>query len=1345
MAWPQIDEFRNAVLNSANFQDEELAKGEVVKNRLGLPMPWSGGIAIAYKVNARGKHWAVRTFKAETDYLKIYDMISEAIAQLPVWSRARLYFAYFRYLPKGIAVPAYRADPLNPYPIVKMEWVDGLRLDQWVGQNVRRSGELRRLADKWLAMIADLSNECIAHGDLQHGNVLVTDQGELRLVDYDGIYVPAMAGQRARELGHPNWNHPARNDRAFGDYLDQFTGLVGYTSLIAFAEKPELFRKYNNGDNLIFTTTDLRNLRKSDVYKDLMKLTRSFNGGLSVAEMSDNLAAWSEAAIDSMTLDEAISKKRATVGLGTVYVGKRIEVNIVTDPPGAMVKIDGTSYGQTGDQDGTLRVSVSPGVLAFELSCPGYESLSQRMDLRNASDEHVCTFRLKKKATTEILVIRTQPLGAEVKIEHDHYGLTIPGGLSVPKEGLPPKVTVEISKSGYREIRETIATQKTDELDYMLKPFRRRSSLTVWLVSALLGTLLAVMGTFQIALLMGKGVDILPKYWGMVAFSSGLIGILIYVLLPGRDIRGGPLMLLTCSLGLFLGFPDILLKVSMLDPAQILSVIQGLREKWDLAEITALPLALLKPRQLLELLGCRYGGFTIGIFLGWLLAARVRGRLNPVTGSMLCIAGGCLLPGAVIYKIGHLEFVTAIREVGTIYHALFFYAIPALILGAFTGIILRTLPLPGEKLKGTPWFSAPVLTGFYVFFIACTVIFYASDMKPVMLAVRTDPPNVSVFLNDLTRPVGHTDDNGKLGVKIPPDAGKVTLHFRKHGFEAKSVEYASGADSPKKLGVVALRRVLCNVILKTDPSDVSVHILGTRVGTTDTAGAFILKNVDAASPVNIVFRKSGYKPESVRFDRCCKKGDCSVPEVTLSRLVGTLRLSTNVESADILVTDGSNQTIARKTTDSGGNLELKDLPVNSPLTVVMRKQGYKDKTFPLQFSDSDLEQSFTQKLVPATASLVLKTVPARVGVSIGSRYVGESGEDSLLVVNDIPVEVPLTVELKKQGFQDKTVKLTIPNSFIGKVFKDGEILLDKIHKPQKPDRIAHASVPSDVPENMKKLYIRATEGDAYAQFDIARAYDTGASLRLDYGEAVKWYRKAADQGHSAAQNNLGVMHATGQGVPKDEKEAVKWYRRSAEQGNPTAQRNLGSMYRQGRGVSRDYATALKWYRLAAEQGDAEAVCDLGLLYEYGQGVSRDYSEAVRLYRKAAEQGSVSCQCNIAFMYEKGRGVPKDYRKALEWYKKAAKKGSARAQNNLGLLYWNGRGVPRDNSEGTKWIFKSAEQGFAVGQYNLGMAYKNGWGVAKDKQEAMNWFRRAAAQGHVSAKKALNRMGAGVRR
>jgi TPR repeat protein len=41
---------------------------------------------------------------------------------------------------------------------------------------------------------------------------------------------------------------------------------------------------------------------------------------------------------------------------------------------------------------------------------------------------------------------------------------------------------------------------------------------------------------------------------------------------------------------------------------------------------------------------------------------------------------------------------------------------------------------------------------------------------------------------------------------------------------------------------------------------------------------------------------------------------------------------------------------------------------------------------------------------------------------------------------------------------------------------------------------------------------------------IAAMYQSCRGVAQDYGEAMRWYRKAADQGNASAQTNIGWLY-----------------------------------------------------------------------------------------------------------------------------------------------------------------------------------------------------------------------------
>jgi hypothetical protein len=118
-------------------------------------------------------------------------------------------------------------------------------------------------------MMNELRAAGIAHGDLQHGNIIMCGN-EIRLVDYDGMYVPAMKNFSACEIGHPNYQHPARTALHFGPYLDNFSAWIIYASIKALEIEPSLLNQLGGGDDcLLFRRSDFLEPMQSPVFAAL--------------------------------------------------------------------------------------------------------------------------------------------------------------------------------------------------------------------------------------------------------------------------------------------------------------------------------------------------------------------------------------------------------------------------------------------------------------------------------------------------------------------------------------------------------------------------------------------------------------------------------------------------------------------------------------------------------------------------------------------------------------------------------------------------------------------------------------------------------------------------------------------------------------------------------------------------------------------------------------------------------------------------------------------------------------------------------------------------------------------
>jgi hypothetical protein len=255
--YPTGGDYREALFNTRRcFKDHALLGGEPTMDALGMPKPISGAFASVFTIrNADGRRWAVKCFtRFVNDQAIRYQRISQALQAVnKPWT------VEFDYLPEGILCQG------NWYPALKMEWIEATGLIPFIEAHLWEPQILADLAGKFAQMVGDLSALGIAHGDLQHGNLLVTLSGELKLIDYDGMFVPGLDKLGASERGHINYQSPARTMSAWGPYLDHFSAWIIYASLAALTIDPTLWSLlHDQGDEaLIFHKDDFVDRRRS--------------------------------------------------------------------------------------------------------------------------------------------------------------------------------------------------------------------------------------------------------------------------------------------------------------------------------------------------------------------------------------------------------------------------------------------------------------------------------------------------------------------------------------------------------------------------------------------------------------------------------------------------------------------------------------------------------------------------------------------------------------------------------------------------------------------------------------------------------------------------------------------------------------------------------------------------------------------------------------------------------------------------------------------------------------------------------------------------------------------------
>ncbi|WP_273777991.1 protein kinase family protein [Acinetobacter sp. GSS19] len=259
MSYPSFEKYNEAFqLHNKFLTDSELAAGTVRKTGLGTPLAISGGFALTYTIDCNSKKYAVRCFHKESKSLELrYLEISKKIKSL-----ASPFFLDFEFQPNGIRVDG------KAYPIVKWR---GLRstLGEFLEDNFDNQNFIKNLGDSLIKLSDYLEQNSIAHGDIQTGNLMVSNTGSsLQLIDYDGMYIDSIASLGSSELGHINFQHPYRaKQNPFNNRLDRFSLILLWLACKSLEIDSKIWGKTKSEfDAIVFRSTDFANPNTSQTF-----------------------------------------------------------------------------------------------------------------------------------------------------------------------------------------------------------------------------------------------------------------------------------------------------------------------------------------------------------------------------------------------------------------------------------------------------------------------------------------------------------------------------------------------------------------------------------------------------------------------------------------------------------------------------------------------------------------------------------------------------------------------------------------------------------------------------------------------------------------------------------------------------------------------------------------------------------------------------------------------------------------------------------------------------------------------------------------------------------------------
>lgn len=272
-SWPLTSDFsRTLKTPKVAFRDPDLRDLTIEVDNVGQPKARSGNFATVYKgLRSDGSELAIRVFNRKGDERRErYDIVNRYIK-----GRNVLGLVGFHYDEKGIR----SASDNRMYPLLTMDWVPGVTLFEWCRDRCHEgyTEALSIGAEAWLELVRDLGKHDLVHGDLQHGNILISREGRIKLVDYDCMAVPELMNMRNLEIGLPPYQHPGRDESTLMfPGMDNYSALFIYVALRALAAAPHLWFTYvdqTGYDKLLFKATDFENPHGSPLYHELMNST----------------------------------------------------------------------------------------------------------------------------------------------------------------------------------------------------------------------------------------------------------------------------------------------------------------------------------------------------------------------------------------------------------------------------------------------------------------------------------------------------------------------------------------------------------------------------------------------------------------------------------------------------------------------------------------------------------------------------------------------------------------------------------------------------------------------------------------------------------------------------------------------------------------------------------------------------------------------------------------------------------------------------------------------------------------------------------------------------------------
>ena len=268
MQYPNLSEYVKAIANAGDNL-AELKHLVPVPDEHGEPYRSSGAFAVVFKMKdpKTGQFYALKCFTEEQEGRA--EAYRKTGAELEGMRSG--YFTSMRYYERELFVDSSVSSE-SEFPVLLMEWVEGQTMENYIAKYYQDSYKMGLLCHLFCKMASWLRSQPFAHGDIKPDNIIVGEKGELTLIDYDGMFVPSMAGQSSPTLGTQDFRHPLRKAEDFDATIDDFALASIALSLKAITLDPDLLDRFGAPDRLLFSANDYLDLTTSDALSSIWQL-----------------------------------------------------------------------------------------------------------------------------------------------------------------------------------------------------------------------------------------------------------------------------------------------------------------------------------------------------------------------------------------------------------------------------------------------------------------------------------------------------------------------------------------------------------------------------------------------------------------------------------------------------------------------------------------------------------------------------------------------------------------------------------------------------------------------------------------------------------------------------------------------------------------------------------------------------------------------------------------------------------------------------------------------------------------------------------------------------------------